>query len=116
MITFQSTASNDFALDAGKSLSLTVGVDGLMQTARQHMQARRGEMFLAADKGVPFAELVWAGTPNVAQFEAAGRATLLQVEGITAVLSFTARLDNNDLNYVALIRTIFGEAELIGTV
>jgi len=116
MITFQSTASNDFAISAGKSLSLLGGVDGIMQTARQHMQARRAEMFLNASNGIPFAELAWAGTPNVAQYEAAGRATLLQVEGITAVLSFTARLDGDVLSYIANIRTIFGEGQLLGTV
>lgn len=115
MITFQSTSTNDFAVDAGKSLSLLGGVNGIAQTARQHMQARRAEMFLNANKGVPFASLAWAGAPNVAQFEAAGRATLLQVEGVTAVLSFTARLDGNTLSYVAFIGTIFGEAELLGT-
>lgn len=114
MHTFDSTTRNDFSLNGGRSLSLITGINAVAQTARQHMQARRGEMFLATGRGMPFDPLAWAGEPNVAQFEAAGIATLLQVPGVVAVLSFTARLVENDIDYVAVIQTIYGEVSLIG--
>lgn len=116
MITFMSTRTNDFALNDDKSLELITGIQGVVQLAKQHMQARRAEMFLNANRGMPLAELAWAGEPNIAQFEAAGRATLLQVTGVVEVPEFTARLVDDELRYVARIRTIYGEAPLNGTV
>lgn len=115
MITFQSNVNNDLVVSSAKSLSLIGGVESVAQTARQHMQARRLEMFLAADRGMPFDPLAWSGAPNVAQFEAAGRVTLLQVPDVIGVPSFTAQLDGDTLSYIAVIQTIYGEATISGS-
>lgn len=114
MRTLAATEKNDLALNAGGAMSIISGIDAIAQTARQYMQARAGEMFLAMTDGMPFDPVVWSGTPNIAQFEAAGRIRLLQVPGIIEVLSFTARLEDNVLAYIASIRTDQGEVAING--
>jgi hypothetical protein len=114
MRTFQSTSSNGFALSTAGNLTLVRGLEAITTVAVQYMQARRGEMFLAADRGIPFDPVAWSGSPNVAQFEAAGRATLLQVPDVVQVLSFQALLVGDVLNYTADILTTAGAATING--
>lgn len=114
MITLLSNSSNDLAITPAGSIAPVSGIDAIAQTCRQYMQARLGEMYYNADQGIPFADIVWAGSPNVAQFEAYGRARLLQVPDVIEVSSFDARLVGDVLGYTATIRTTAGETKLNG--
>lgn len=114
MTTLLSNERNDLALNAGGNLQVIGGIEAIAQEARSYMQARLGEMFYNADQGIPFADIVWQGSPNIAQFEASGRARLLQVPGIVEVISFEARQVGDVLGYTAVIRTTAGETTLNG--
>lgn len=114
MITFLSNEKNDFQRAPGGNLQLFSTIDAIAQTARQYMQARRGEMFLAVQNGIPFDPVVWSGSPNIAQFEAASRARLLQVPNAVEVTAFSAELVDNILQYTATIRTTLGDATING--
>ena len=78
MTTLLSNMSNDLALNESGRIEVIGGIYAIAQSARAYMQSRLGEMFYNADQGIPFADVVWAGSPNIAQFEAAGRARLLR--------------------------------------
>jgi hypothetical protein len=114
MITFLSNSKNDLQLTNGGDMALISGLAGIAQVAAQFMQARQGEMFLALPDGIPYESVLWAGTPNIAQFEAAGRATLLRVPQVVEVLSFDAQLDDGVLSYTANIRTDLGTTTVNG--
>jgi hypothetical protein len=114
MKTFLATDRNDLLLNSAGNLQVFNSIEAIAQTARQYMQARRGEMFLAVPDGLPFDPVAWSGEPNIAQFEAAGRARLLQVPDVVEVLAFDAQLINNELSYIATIRTTAGEVAISG--
>lgn len=116
MRTFASTDDSDFALGADGNLTLEFGKQSVATVSRQYMLARRGEMRLAVDRGVPYAALVWAGEPNVAQFEAAARQRILQVPAALEIESFNAEQSGDTLGYIATIRTTEGETTLNGNV
>lgn len=114
MRTFLSNKRNDLILGADGNLNIISGLAAASQSSEQYMQTRRGEMIYAVDDGIPFDETVWAGTPNVAQFEAAGRARLLQVPSNMEILTFEAVLEGDVLRYTADIRTDSGETTVNG--
>lgn len=114
MKTFLSTSSEDFALDAAGNLAVISGPDAILQTSRQYVRARRGEMIHNMDQGVPYDPIVWSGAPNIAQFEAAIRTRLLQMPEVTGVQSLVASLDGNILGYTAVISTETGEVTVSG--
>lgn len=114
MRTFQSNALNDLVIGSNGNLNTFGDINAIAQTARQFMQARRGEMIHKADEGVPFDPVVWGASPNVAQFEAVGRARLLQAPDVLEVLEFTATQNGDILTYTATIRTTAGEATING--
>jgi len=114
MRTFVADTLNDLVLGRDGNLSTFTGAGAIAQTARQYMQARRGEMLHKADEGVPFDPIVWGASANLAQFEAIGRVRLLQVEGVEEVVSFEATQSGDVLGYVAVIRTTEGEATING--
>lgn len=114
MTTLLSNSRNDLALADDGRIRVIGGIEAIAQSARAYMQARLGEMFYNADQGIPFADIVWGGSPNIAQFEAAGRARLLQVPGIVEVVSFEARQVGDVLGYTAVIRTGSGETVING--
>ncbi len=114
MRTFLSTSSEDLALDSAGNLSVISGADAVLQTSRQYVRARRGEMIHNVHQGVPYDPIVWSGTPNIAQFEAAVRARLLQMPEVAGIRSLVARLEGNVLGYTAVISTASGEVTVSG--
>ena len=114
MRSLASDRRNDLVIGADGRLSIVTGAAAVEVVARSHMQTRRGEMIHAVQQGIPFDPVAWAGTPNLAQFEAASRRRLLEVAGVREVVSFSARMDGDVLTYSATLRTDFGEVALNG--
>lgn len=114
MITILSNDSHDIALSPGGNVTIANGITAIAQTAQQYMLARRLEMVLAIDRGIPFDPVAWGSSPNIAQFEAAGRATLMEVPDVIEVLEFTASLVGDVLGYTATMRTTEGEITVNG--
>lgn len=111
---FAATKQNDFQLNMAGNLSLLSAAAAVTQAAKHAMQTRRDEMIYDMPDGIPFEILTWAGTPDLAQFEAAGRARLRQVDGVQDIISFNASMVGDVLQYVAVIRTTFGEVSING--
>lgn len=107
--TFLATEKNDLARDMAGNLALMMGPEGIAQTARQAMQTRRSEMIYDLPDGIPFDIIVWSGSANLAQFEAAARRRLRQVDGVREIISFEASQFNDVLQYVAVLQTDQGE-------
>lgn len=114
MRTLLSDSNNDIALAPSGNVHAVTGSAAVEQVAKHHMLTRRDEMIHAMEQGIPFDLIVWGASPNIAQFEAAGRARLLQVPGVIEVVEFTAQQVGDTLDYVATIRTEFGEVSLGG--
>ncbi|MFC0709006.1 hypothetical protein [Azorhizophilus paspali] len=109
MRTFLTNRNNSLQLNAAGDLETVTGPGAVAMVARHFMLARRGEMIHAADLGMPYELIAWGAQPNIAQFEAAGRATLARVPGVVEVLSFQGRLEGDGLFYEATLRTIYSE-------
>ena len=116
MRTFLSNSQQDLVLGSDGLLQIGNSFEFRAQAYRQFMLARRGEMIHEMTRGIPYEQIVWSGTPNVAQFEAAARATLSQVPGTVEILAFSATLEGDELLYTANILTDSGEITVNGTV
>ena len=114
MRTFLATDKNDLALNMAGNLEIITTAEGVAQVARQAMQTRRAEMIYDVPEGIPFDLIVWDGTPNLAQFEAAARRRLRQVAGVRDILSFEATMVGDTLQYVANLQTDEGEVTING--
>ena len=107
---------NDIYLDPQGNLAIAVGLTAILQNCEHAARAVLGEMVLEVDRGIPYFETVWAGNPQISQFDAALRRALLAVEGVIEVVNLSTTPEDNQLNYTALIRTTFGEGTASGTI
>lgn len=107
-------AENDIYADSTGSLAINTGLAACMQACAHAVKAQLGEMILAQDEGVPNFSLIWQGAPNLIQFEAAVRSTLLGVDGVTDVTSLTVTSSGGVCTYSATIQTTYGTGALDG--
>lgn len=73
-------------------------------------------MQYAIDRGIPYYQTLWTGSPNVLAFEAAARDAISSLKGVTGIDSFAARLQDNVLTYSVTINTIYGATVINGNV
>lgn len=111
--TLASDANNDIYLDRAGRLRMVSGAEAVAANCRSAVQAQRGEMMYAADKGMPTFATAWNGYRPM-QFEAAARSIILAVPEVLAVESFTIQRTGEILGYTAVIRTTYGEAVVNG--
>lgn len=111
--TFATDPTNDIVLDRSGRLMMLNGADAVGANCKTAIQAQRGEMMFAADKGMPTFATAWNGYRPV-QFEAAARAIIRAVPGVVSVDSFVARRVGEVLGYTAVIRTIYGGTTVNG--
>lgn len=113
-LTLAVNENNDIYLDANGNLALATGIDAVLILCARAAKAQLGEMVLNTDQGMPNFQTIWNGSPNVAQFEAALRRTLLQVVDVLGVTGIDVALTNNVLRYTATIITAYGEGVING--
>src|SRR6185437_17135580 len=106
MKTFAVDKNNDFLIGPDGNFVILEGLDAIIQSCEQASKAQMGEMIFAVNQGMPNFQAIWNGSPNVAQFEAALRKTLLRVPGVLSIVDLTTTLKNNVLSYVATINTV----------
>lgn len=114
MRTIKCDENNNPVFGTDGNLTVLQGINAIGQSAVQYCKARRNEMVFDYDRGIPFSILAWGGTPNETQFEAAHRATLLQVPGVTAVTEFEVIRVGDVLKYTATLQTVSGETSING--
>lgn len=111
---FTVDSNNDLVLATNGNLSISSGLQAVMQACEQAAKAQLGEMILAVDEGMPNFDVVWNGAPNIPQFEAYLIARLNSVEGVTEVSEVSASASAGVLTYTATIKTIYGDGVLNG--
>lgn len=98
-------------IDATGNVAQVTALDAIVQNCETAMRAQRGEMYFNADNGIPTRGTVW-DRYNPLQFIAAGRLTLMAVEGVTAIDSFDIDRSGNTLTYTAVIQTQYGKGTI----
>lgn len=108
MITFETDFNNDLVIGDDGNLSLITAIKAVSQTAEHYAYTLRGEMLFAADLGVPFFDVAFGATPNIAQFESFMRSRIMEVDEVVRINSLTATQVDDSLMYNAEIVTIYG--------
>lgn len=114
MQTFAADQNNDLYIGADGSLAIVTNLQAVLQAAQQAAQTSLGEMIYATDQGMPFFSTAWSGAPNVAQYEAALRRTLLAVPDVVGIQAVDITTAGNRLSYVVTIETTYGVGVLNG--
>lgn len=107
-------AGRDLEIGADGNLLIVTGLQAVLYDAERAARTVRGELVFAVDEGIPYFQVVWVGTPNVVQFEAALRARLRKVPDVSDVLALSTRQDRDTLAYEATIRTPYGTGVIDG--
>jgi hypothetical protein len=107
-------SKNDLYIGNDGALALANDMIATMQAAQQAAQTQLGEMEYAVDQGIPNFDVVWNGSPNLAQFEAYLRRTIMSVTGVTGISELTVERAGGILRYSATIDTIYGTGTLNG--
>jgi len=109
-------AFNDIYLDGDGNISLSFDLQAVLQACAQAAQTLLGEIIFNVDEGIPYFQTLWVGVPNVQQFNAALRTAFLNVPNVVEVVSLMTSQVNNDLQYTAVIQTIYGSSGLTGII
>lgn len=113
---FAVNENNDIYIDDTGKLATKTGFPATLQHCEHAMKTLLGEMVYAASRGIDYFGIVFIGSPNLLQFEAQARTTLLRVKDVEEILSFDAELLDNALEYTVEIKTIFGQDSINGNV
>jgi len=113
-ITFAVDDNNDLYIGDDGRLVLVRGLQAVLQACAQAAKTLLGEMILQTNKGLPNFETIWNGTPNIPQWEAALRKTILAVVDVTGISRLTTSVTNNTLSYAIEIQTVYGIGEING--
>lgn len=111
--TIAENANRDwYAGSDGNLVFIADAADNAIATAqlcKSRIEAQRGEMKYSKDQGMPTRATAWDQF-NPKQFEAAARSIILATPNVTAIQSFTMFRNGNELDYTAVIQTIYGTA------
>lgn len=111
---FAVNANNDLYIGNNGSLAIVSDIQSVLVACACIAKSVRGEMFLQVDRGIPYFETVFTGSPQILQFEAALRAAWKKVDQVLNIISLTTSVQNNQLSYAAEILTSFGAGTLNG--
>ena len=114
MRTFLLDKENDFTLDKTGNIAMVSDIHATAQTSRNFAAARSGEMIHNADQGIPFFMTSFDRFPNLAQFEAALRRRLMQVETVQAVTALDVQYVDGAVSYTATLQTDDGALTING--
>jgi hypothetical protein len=109
---FATNEDNDIYIGKDGNLAIFRDLPAVLQACEHAAKAILGEMVLAVDQGIPYFETVWNGVPNYQQFSAALRAAFLGIDGVIEVVSLTISQNDDIVNYIAVIRTVYGNGEI----
>lgn len=102
----------DLYLTPQGNISVSYGLEAVMEECAQAAQVLLGEMIFNTSVGIPYEQAVWVGVPNLQQFNMALRSAFLSIDGVIEVISLNISQLQNTLSYNAIINTTFG----VGTV
>ena len=112
MTTFHTNDSNDLYLSASNNIAVAKDLIALAKVIEQTIQTMIGELILFGDTGLPNFALLWNGNPNLIQYNAALRSSIMGCNGVLDVTSLTSFVNIGVFSYTATIKTIYGEATI----
>lgn len=115
-LTLLTDKNNDLYLDVNGNIAVGTGIKAVTALCEFAAKTRLGEMIFQANEGLPNFQVIWNGSPNPAQFEAALRQTLINVPDVSEIINITMTINSNSLNYVAIIKTIYGNTVINGAI
>ena len=99
---------NDLVLNSSGSLTKLSGIDAVAQAATNACLTQLGECVLQTGNGLPNFGLIFVGVPDYAIWQTYLQQVLLDVPGVTNVVSINLTVQNKVLTYTAEIQTIYG--------
>lgn len=111
---FATNSQNDIYIGMDGRLAIFNGLPAVLQACEHVAKAQLGEMVLATDLGMPTYQVLWNGSPNPAQYDAALRQAFLSVPDVIEVISLLSSQTKDVFNYTAIIRTTFGSGAISG--
>lgn len=111
---FAVDANNDLCIGPDGHMAVNTGLDAFKQACGHAMQAVLGEMVFAQERGLPYEEAIWSGARNLRLFEDESRKTLGKIPGSKGVTEFECGVEENTLQYRAVIRSVYGEVAVGG--
>ena len=110
MLTLAVDNNFDLYINAAGAVATLRDKEAIAQCCMTATSARRGEMVMDMDSGIPYISTVY-GDGNVMAFEAALRRTLADVPGVTQVITVDVQKAET-LTYSASIMTTFGPTDI----
>jgi hypothetical protein len=107
---------NDLVLNAAGSLVMLSGIDAVSAACNTAAQTQLGECVLNTAQGLPNFQAIWVGVPDYQIWQSYLEGTLLNVPGVASVQSTTITQNNGVLNYVAVIKSIYGPTTIQGSI
>lgn len=111
-LTFAINDNNDLYLDDSDNIAMHVDLLAVQDACLGACRTILGEMVFYINEGLPNFQAIWNGTPDLAQYDAALRATLLAVPDVLEVTSIELEQTGNILNYTVTILTTYGQAQI----
>lgn len=112
--TFSTNSNNDLYIGTDGNLVITTGLLAVRDACAYALKTQLGEMVLNTDQGILNFQAIWRGSPNVSQFEAAIRKTILSVADVVRVISLITSVQNNTISYTVTILTSYGQTAIDG--
>jgi hypothetical protein len=113
--TFATDSNNDLYLGNDGNIVIDNNLLAVRDICANAAKAQLGEMVLAVDQGIPNFQSVWSGNPNIAQFEAALRTTLSNIENVVRIIELDTQINSDILSYHAVILTTYGQIIINGS-
>jgi hypothetical protein len=103
-----SSSTNDLYLNSANNLQVDTGLQALIDICLNVTKALLGEMVLTVNNGLPYFQVVFVGSPNIAVFQAYLVNALNGIDGVNLVQNVSMSLNGNVLSFTATIETIYG--------
>lgn len=107
--TLGTNINNDIYRGADGNIVMLTGQQAVLGGCSTAAKAQLGEMIYSTQNGIPNFQTIWVGVPNPGIFESYLRATLSAVDGVVAVKSIAIQINNNKLQYAAVIENKYGK-------
>jgi hypothetical protein len=99
---------NDLYLDEFGNIAIGLDNNAVSQLCRNAAQTKTGELKYSVNRGIPFDDSVFSGSPNINQFRYFLRIIFMTITGVQEVVSINVSFLAGQLTYYAKIRTIYG--------
>lgn len=110
--TFAVNSNNDLYIGIDGNLVIANDLVAVTQDCEHVAKTMLNSCVLQTNYGLPYFQVIFNGSPQIPQFQAALRQAFLNVDGVVDVLSLSTNQNANTLTYSAVIQTAYGNVAL----